>query len=187
METGVLRSFAPLRMTIVQKSFRYSVGRVLAPAADGRSFRNRTACRQTVHMFCTHSDKSICLLRQHSQICQYITAGASTRPTFNPVKPLFYCHLEHSPTITPIPLERNVSIMIKPRTLSGFMELLPAPQQQMERIMDILRDTYSLYGFTPLDTPVIEASRGPAGQGRRRDGEADLPLHQGRQRPGPAL
>ena len=46
--------------------------------------------------------------------------------------------------------------MIKPRTLSGFMELLPAPQQQMERIMDILRRTYSLYGFTPLDTPVIE-------------------------------
>ena len=38
------------------------------------------------------------------------------------------------------------------------MELLPAPQQQMERIMSILRETYSLYGFTPLDTPVIEAS-----------------------------
>ena len=45
-----------------------------------------------------------------------------------------------------------------PRTLSGFMELLPAPQQQMERIMEILRNTYSLYGFTPLDTPVIESS-----------------------------
>ena len=44
------------------------------------------------------------------------------------------------------------------RTLSGFMELLPAPQQQMERIMEILRRTYSLYGFTPLDTPVIESS-----------------------------
>ena len=45
-----------------------------------------------------------------------------------------------------------------PRTLSGFMELLPGPQQQMERIMEILRETYSLYGFTPLDTPAIEAS-----------------------------
>ena len=45
-----------------------------------------------------------------------------------------------------------------PRTLSGFMELLPAPQQQMERIMETLRTTYSLYGFTPLDTPVIESS-----------------------------
>ena len=47
---------------------------------------------------------------------------------------------------------------IKPRTLSGFMELLPAQQQQMERVMDILRTTYGRYGFTPLDTPIIEAS-----------------------------
>ena len=47
---------------------------------------------------------------------------------------------------------------IKPRTLSGFMELLPAAQEQMERIMQILRETYALYGFYPLDTPVLEAS-----------------------------
>ena len=47
---------------------------------------------------------------------------------------------------------------IKPHTLSGFMELLPAPQQQMERFMDTLRRSYSLYGFTPLDTPVIEGA-----------------------------
>ena len=47
---------------------------------------------------------------------------------------------------------------VQPRTLSGFMELLPGPQQQMEQIMAILRETYSLYGFTPLDTPVIESS-----------------------------
>lgn len=47
---------------------------------------------------------------------------------------------------------------VKPRTLSGFMELLPPQQMQMERIMGVLRETYSLYGFTPLDTPVIEAS-----------------------------
>ena len=47
---------------------------------------------------------------------------------------------------------------IKPRTLSGFMELLPAKQQQMERFFQVLRETYSLYGFTPLDTPVIESA-----------------------------
>lgn len=47
---------------------------------------------------------------------------------------------------------------VKPRTLSGFMELLPAPQQQMERIMAVLRETYALYGFTPLDTPAIESA-----------------------------
>ena len=47
---------------------------------------------------------------------------------------------------------------IKPRTLSGFMELLPEKQAQMERIMETLRKTYSLYGFAALDTPIIEAS-----------------------------
>ena len=46
--------------------------------------------------------------------------------------------------------------LIKPRTLSGFMELLPEKQIQLERMMTILRNTYSLYGFAPLDTPVIE-------------------------------
>ena len=46
--------------------------------------------------------------------------------------------------------------MIKPRTLSGFMELLPGKQAQMERMMAILRETYGLYGFAPLDTPIIE-------------------------------
>ena len=45
---------------------------------------------------------------------------------------------------------------IKPRTLSGFMELLPQKQQKMERMMQVLRDTYSAYGFAPLDTPAIE-------------------------------
>ena len=47
---------------------------------------------------------------------------------------------------------------IKPRTLSGFMELLPADQAKMERFMETLRRAYSLYGFTPLDTPVIESA-----------------------------
>ncbi|BFK85724.1 histidine--tRNA ligase [Pseudoflavonifractor gallinarum] len=47
---------------------------------------------------------------------------------------------------------------IKPRTLSGFMELLPARQVQFDRMVETLRKTYSLYGFTPLDTPAIEAS-----------------------------
>ncbi len=47
---------------------------------------------------------------------------------------------------------------IKPHTLSGFMELLPQPQTQLRAIMKVLRETYSLYGFTPIDTPVIEAA-----------------------------
>ena len=45
---------------------------------------------------------------------------------------------------------------IRPRTLSGFMELLPQKQARLEKMMQILRNTYSLYGFAPLDTPAIE-------------------------------
>ncbi len=47
---------------------------------------------------------------------------------------------------------------IKPRTLSGFMELLPKEQMLFEEMIKILKETYGLYGFTPLDTPLIEAS-----------------------------
>ncbi len=47
---------------------------------------------------------------------------------------------------------------VKPRTLSGFMELLPDSQIQMEKIKRSLQETYALYGFYPLDTPLIEAS-----------------------------
>ena len=39
------------------------------------------------------------------------------------------------------------------------MELLPAKQVQMERMMSVLRESYGLYGFTPLDTPVIESAQ----------------------------
>ncbi len=48
--------------------------------------------------------------------------------------------------------------IVQPRTLSGFMELLPARQAQFDRMADTLKKTYALYGFTGLDTPLIEAS-----------------------------
>ena len=74
---------------------------------------------------------------------------------------------------------------IKPRTLSGFMELTPPAQMQMERILEVLRRTYALYGYTPLDTPAIEASEVLLGKGggetekqifRFSKGENDLAL-----------
>ena len=75
--------------------------------------------------------------------------------------------------------------VITPRTLSGFMELLPAPQQQMERFLQTLRETYSLYGFTPLDTPLVESAEILLAKGggetekqiyRFSKGDADLAL-----------
>lgn len=47
---------------------------------------------------------------------------------------------------------------IKPRTLSGFMELLPQKQVLFNAMVRRLQESFSLYGFTPLDTPLMEAS-----------------------------
>ncbi len=74
---------------------------------------------------------------------------------------------------------------VKPRTLSGFLELLPAPQRQFERMVQALRETYSLYGFTPLDTPLLEPAEVLLAKGggetekqiyRFQKGENDLAL-----------
>ena len=47
---------------------------------------------------------------------------------------------------------------IKPRTLSGFMELLPERQVCFDSMVSKLRRSFSLYGFTPLDTPLMESA-----------------------------
>lgn len=46
----------------------------------------------------------------------------------------------------------------EPRTLSGFMELLPNEQILFNQIKEKIEDTYKKFGFLPLDTPVIELS-----------------------------
>ena len=48
--------------------------------------------------------------------------------------------------------------IIKPRTLSGFMESLPKEQLIFDRIRDTLSTVYRQYGFLPLDTPILEHS-----------------------------
>ena len=46
----------------------------------------------------------------------------------------------------------------EPRTLSGFMELLPNEQILFNQMKSIIENTYKRFGFLPLDTPVIELS-----------------------------
>ena len=45
---------------------------------------------------------------------------------------------------------------VEPRTLPGFMELLPTEQIKFNNMMDKIRKSYEKFGFLPLDTPVIE-------------------------------
>ena len=47
---------------------------------------------------------------------------------------------------------------IEPRTLPGFMELLPNEQILFEQIKEKIEKTYQKFGFLPLDTPILELS-----------------------------
>ena len=45
---------------------------------------------------------------------------------------------------------------VQPKTLPGFMELLPNEQIQFNGMVDKIRSSYEKFGFLPLDTPIIE-------------------------------
>ena len=46
----------------------------------------------------------------------------------------------------------------EPRTLAGFMELMPNEQILFEQIKQKIEKTYQKFGFLPLDTPILELS-----------------------------
>ena len=45
---------------------------------------------------------------------------------------------------------------IEPRTLPGFMELLPKEQIAFNQMRQAIQKSYEKFGFLPLDTPIIE-------------------------------
>lgn len=47
---------------------------------------------------------------------------------------------------------------VEPKTLAGFMELLPKEQVIFNHMKDTIRTSYEKFGFLPLDTPIIEYS-----------------------------
>lgn len=52
-----------------------------------------------------------------------------------------------------------MSEQIKPKTLPGFMELLPNEQILFNKMRETIRKSYEKYGFLPLDTPIIEDAK----------------------------
>ena len=52
-----------------------------------------------------------------------------------------------------------MSEQIKPKTLPGFMELLPNEQILFNKMKNTIQKTYESFGFLPLDTPIIEEAK----------------------------
>ena len=48
---------------------------------------------------------------------------------------------------------------VEPRTLPGFMELMPNEQVLFNQMKETIQKTYEKYGFLPIDTPIIESSK----------------------------
>lgn len=46
--------------------------------------------------------------------------------------------------------------LIKPQTLKGFRDFLPEEAMKRQYVIDIIRKTFELYGFEPIETPAIE-------------------------------
>lgn len=46
--------------------------------------------------------------------------------------------------------------LVQPRKPGGFGEYLPAEQIEFDRLKGIVASTYEKYGFSPLDTPILE-------------------------------
>ena len=55
--------------------------------------------------------------------------------------------------------------LIKPRTLKGFRDFLPADMIPREKLMETARTVYRSYGFVPIETPTLEYSEILCGKG----------------------
>ncbi|MFO1022451.1 MAG: histidine--tRNA ligase [Planctomycetales bacterium] len=58
-----------------------------------------------------------------------------------------------------------MSDLIKPQTLKGFRDYLPAAMMARERIIELARGVYRSYGFSPIDTPALEYTEILLGKG----------------------
>ncbi|MSR68675.1 histidine--tRNA ligase, partial [Candidatus Saccharibacteria bacterium] len=76
--------------------------------------------------------------------------------------------------------------IVKPRILSGFMELLPEDQLEFNKMYDTIRRVYEQFGFAPIETPAIELAEVLFAKGggetekqiyRFKKGDNDLALH----------
>ncbi len=63
--------------------------------------------------------------------------------------------------------------LIQPRTVRGFRDILPTAALAREQLIEVAKDVYRSYGFTPIDTPALELTETLLGKG---GGETDKQL-----------
>ena len=51
-----------------------------------------------------------------------------------------------------------MSNLIEPKILKGFRDFLPEQEIPRKVLMEKLEEVFRLYGFVPIDTPVLEYS-----------------------------
>jgi len=67
-------------------------------------------------------------------------------------------------------VEREKRTIIEPKVLKGFRDFLPSMEIPKKAIVNKLEEHFSLYGFVPIDTPVLEYTEVLLGKG---GGETD--------------
>ena len=55
--------------------------------------------------------------------------------------------------------------LIEPRVLKGFRDFLPEHESERQRIMALLSEAFSGFGFVPIDTPILEYTEILLGKG----------------------
>ncbi len=63
---------------------------------------------------------------------------------------------------------------ITPRLLKGFRDFLPAEEIKRKKLIAILEETFKLFGFLPIDTPILEYTEILLGKG---GGETDKQIY----------
>ena len=64
--------------------------------------------------------------------------------------------------------------LIQPKILKGFRDTLPDFEIKRKNLFNILEKTFSLFGFVPIDTPVLEYTEVLLGKG---GGETDKQIY----------
>jgi histidyl-tRNA synthetase len=64
--------------------------------------------------------------------------------------------------------------LIEPKILKGFRDFLPESEMERKRVQGILEKTFESFGFTPIDTPVLEYTEVLLGKG---GGETDKQMY----------